>query len=366
MASISYLKKTRNDDVGIKMSIARLKLSLAEIAKLVQGEIRGDDQIEICGVAPFEEASGQDISLAGEAKFLKRIGESKAGALIVPMTCDADDGNLVLVENPRAAFAKVMAHFHPQAKPSDVVSDKAHIGEHVSMGGNVQICPFASIGNHVTIGNRVIIHTGVVLGDGVTVGDDVVMEPNVVIMERCCIGNRVLIHAGTVIGSDGYGFAPEGEQYLKIPQTGNVVIGNDVEIGANNTIDRATFGSTRIGNGVKTDNLVHVAHNVTVGDHTLLIGQTGIAGSATIGKHTILAGQTAVAPHITIGDHVMVGPQSGIAKSIPDNQVVTGSPGMPHKTFLKVQRIIQNLPDLRKRLLGLEKKLKQLDHLQKG
>jgi UDP-3-O-[3-hydroxymyristoyl] glucosamine N-acyltransferase len=348
------------------MSIAHLNIPLAEIAELVQGKIRGDDQIEISGVAPFEDASGQDISLAGEARFLKRIGESKAGALIVPVTCDAVDGNLVLVENPRAAFAKVMAHFHPQAEPGDAVSDKANIGEHVCMGGNVQIGPFACIGNHVTIGHRVIVHAGVFLGDGVTVGDDVVMEPNVVIMERCFIGNRTVIHAGTVIGTDGYGFAPQDEQYLKIPQIGNVVIGDDVEIGANNTIDRATFGSTRIGNGVKTDNLVHVAHNVIIDDHTLLIAQVGVAGSVTIGKHTILAGQVAVAPQVTIGDHVMVGPQSGIAKSIPDNQVVMGTPGMPHKTFLKVQRIIQNLPDLRKRLLRLEKKLKQLDHLQKS
>lgn len=339
------------------MAIAQLTLSLAEIAELVQGKIRGDDQIEISGVAPFEEATEQDISLAAEAKFLNRIGESKAGALIVPMTCHAADGNLVLVENPRAAFAKVMARFYPRAKPGGAVSDRANIGEHVSMGGDVQIGPFVSIGNHVTIGHRVIIHPGVVLGDGVTVGNDVIIEPNVVIMECCCIGNRVLIHAGTVIGADGFGFAPEGEQYVKIPQTGNVVIGDDVEIGANNTIDRATFGSTRIGNGVKTDNLVHVAHNVSVGDHTLLIAQVGIAGSATIGKHAILAGQSAVAPHITIGDHVVVGPQSGIAKSISDNQVFTGSPGMPHKHFLKVQRIIQSLPDLRKRILHLEKKL---------
>jgi UDP-3-O-[3-hydroxymyristoyl] glucosamine N-acyltransferase len=343
------------------MSVAQITISLAEIAELVQGNLRGDDHMEISGVAPFEEACGQDISLAAEAKFLNRMGESGAGALIVPMTCDSDQGNLVLVENPKAAFAKVMARFYPQPKPSDTISDRADIGAHVSMGSDVQIGPFVSIGEHVSMGHRVTLHPGVVLGDDVCLGDDVVIEPNVVIMDRCHIGNRVLIHAGTIIGTDGYGFAPEGEAYLKIPQTGNVVIGNDVEIGANNTIDRATFGSTRIGNGVKTDNLVHVAHNVTVGDNTLLIAQVGIAGSVTIGQHTILAGQSAVVPHVSIGDNVMVGPQSGIAKSIPDNQVVTGSPGMPHRTFLKVQRIIQSLPDLRKRILRLEKKLKKIE-----
>ena len=338
------------------MSTAPKKITLAELAELVHGNIRGDAQVEISGVAPFEVATEKDISLASEAGFLNRIGESKAGALLVPMACEAAVGNLVRVENPRAAFARIMAFFYPPAKPRAVVSDKADIGEHVSMGKDVQVGPFVSIGNHVVIGHRVLIHPGVVLGDGVRVGNDVVIEPNVVVTERCCIGNRVLIHAGTVIGTDGFGFAQEDERHVKIPQTGNVVIGDDVEIGANNTIDRATFGSTRIGNGVKTDNLVHVAHNVTVGDHTLLIAQVGIAGSVRIGKHAILAGQVGVAPHVTIGDHVMVGPQSGIAKSIPDNQVFTGSPGMPHKQFLKVQRIIQDLPDLRKRVLHLEKK----------
>ncbi len=261
------------------MPLAPIIISLAEICELVQGNLRGNPQVEIGGVAPFEEACEQDISLAADAKFLNRIDKSRAGALIVPMTCDSDQGNLVLVENPKAAFARVMARFYPQPKPSDTISDRADIGEHVSMGSDVQIGPFVSIGKHVTMGHRVTLHPGVVLGDDVTVGNDVVMEPNVVIMERCRIGNRVLIHAGTIIGTDGYGDAPEGEAYLKIPQTGNVVIGNDVEIGANNTIDRATFGSTRIGNGVKTDNLVHVAHNVTVGDNTLLIAQAGVAGS---------------------------------------------------------------------------------------
>jgi UDP-3-O-[3-hydroxymyristoyl] glucosamine N-acyltransferase len=343
------------------MSFAPKTISLADISELVQGNVKGNPQVEIGGVAPFEKACAQDISLAAETQFLNRIGESNAGALIVPMTCESEQGNLVLVENPKAAFAKVMAYFYPQAKPSASISDRADIGENVSMGVDVQIGPFVSIGKQVTLGHRVRLHPGVVLGDDVTVGNDVVLEPNVVIMARCHIGNRVLIHAGTIIGTDGYGFAPEGETYLKIAQTGNVVIGNDVEIGANNTIDRATFGSTRIGNGVKTDNLVHVAHNVKVGDNTLLIAQVGIAGSVTIGKHSILAGQSAVVPHVTIGNNVMVGPQSGIAKSIPDNQVVTGSPGMPHRTFLKVQRIIQSLPDLRKRILHLEKKFKKTE-----
>ncbi len=157
------------------------------------------------------------------------------------------------------------------------------------------------------------------------------------------------------------GVAPfDQARHLKIPQTGNVIIGEDVEIGANNTIDRGTFGSTRIGNGVKTDNLVHIAHNVDVGDYTLLLAQVAIAGSVTIGKHTILAGQVGVAPHVTLGDQVMVGPQSGVGKSIPDKQVFTGTPAMPHRLFLKVSQILKSLPDLRKRILRMEKKIKEI------
>jgi UDP-3-O-[3-hydroxymyristoyl] glucosamine N-acyltransferase len=343
------------------MSEQPSKLLLTQIAELVQGTIKGNGQIAISGVAPFEQASGQEIALAVEAKYLNRLNECQAGALIVPETCDAVEGNLVLVENPRAAFAKLMSYFYPAARPTDSISEKASIGQHVSMGRHVQIGPFVSIGNQVSMGDRVTIGPGAALDDGVTIGNDVIICPNVVIAARCCLGSRVLIHAGTIIGSDGFGFAQEHDRHLKIPQTGNVIIGNDVEIGANNTIDRATFGSTRIGHGVKTDNLVHIAHNVIVGDNTLLIAQVGIAGSVTIGKQTIIAGQVGVAPHVTIGDQVMVGPQSGIAKSIPDNQVITGSPGMPHMLFLKVQRIIQSLPDLRKRILRLEKKLKNMD-----
>jgi len=281
--------------------------------------------------------------------------------LIVPETCPVTAGNLLLVENPRAAFAKIMAHFHPVPTPQDKISKTASIGQQVSMGQQVEIGAFVSIGDHVRIGDRVSISPGVVLGDHVHIGNDGVVGPNVVIGARCRLGSRVLVQAGTVIGSDGFGFAQEDGRHLKIPQTGNVVIGDDVEIGANNTIDRATFGSTTIGNGVKTDNLVHIAHNVAVGDHTMLIAQVGIAGSVTIGKHTIIAGQAGVVPHITVGDHVIVGPQTGVGKPIPDHQVITGTPGMPHRLYLKVARIFQNLPDLRNRIRQMHRRLEKIE-----
>ena len=342
------------------MTESPLSMRLAEIAELVQGKIKGDDQITISGVAPFDQARPTDIAMAAEANYMKQIDVSQAGALIVPETCPATTANLLVVKNPRAAFAMVMAHFHPVPLPQGKISNNVRMGQHVSMGKQVEIGDFVSIGNHVNLGDRVILGPGVVLDDHVSIGDDTAVAANVVIKAHCRLGCRALIQAGTIIGSDGFGFAQEDDRHLKIPQTGNVIIGDDVEIGANNTIDRGTFGSTRIGNGVITDNLVHVAHNVVVGDHTLLLAQLGIAGSVSIGKNTIIAGQVGVAPHVTIGDYVMVGPQSGVGKSIADKQVFTGTPAMPHRLFLKVSQIIQSLPDLRKRILSLEKKLREI------
>jgi UDP-3-O-[3-hydroxymyristoyl] glucosamine N-acyltransferase len=223
------------------------------------------------------------------------------------------------------------------------------------------MAPFVAIQDNVTLGNRVRLHPNVVIGDDVTIGDDVQIYPNVTVLDRCRIGSRVTIQAGTVIGSDGFGFAPDGKVYHKILQTGIVQIDDDVEIGAGNTIDRATFGRTWIQKGVKTDNLVHIAHNVTVGENTVLVAQVGISGSVKIGKHVVLAGQAAVAGHLEIGDDVIVGGRGGVSKSIPSGQIVSGAPHMPHRVWLKVQRIIPRLPELKKKIEDLEKRLKKIE-----
>jgi UDP-3-O-[3-hydroxymyristoyl] glucosamine N-acyltransferase len=217
------------------------------------------------------------------------------------------------------------------------------------------------VGDDVIFGDRVTVHAGVVIGNHVRVGSDVILYPNVCILERCEIGNRVIIHAGTVIGSDGFGFALDGGHYHKIPQTGIVCIEDDVEIGACNTIDRATFGRTWIRRGVKTDNLVHIAHNVVVGEDTVLVAQVGVSGSVTIGNHAILAGQAGVSQHVTIGNGVTIGPQAGVAKSVPDGQVVSGSPEMPHRLWLKVCNIIPQLPEMKKKVRELERRIERLE-----
>ena len=338
-----------------------MELSLARIAEVVNGEIKGDKNKNICGVAPFDDAAGDEITFAGNAKFLKKIDKTDAGAIIVPRDFQASTKNILQVDNPQLAFAKVLNLFHPPLKPEPGISSYSYIGKNFLCGREASIAPFAVIGNNVTVGHGIALSPNVVIGDNVVMGNDVRIYPNVTILERCTIGNRVIIHAGTVIGSDGFGFAPDGKKYYKIPHTGIVQIDDDVEIGAGNTIDRATFGKTWIKSGVKTDNLVHIAHNVTVGENSVLVAQVGISGSVTIGKNAILAGQAGVVGHLNIGDNVTVGAQAGVAKSVSGDEIVSGSPAIPHRLWLRVQKILPRLPELKKKLEEIEKRLKKIE-----
>ena len=335
-----------------------MEKSLAELIEEIDGEIHGDPHKIIRGIAPFDKAGIDDITFADSPKILKQVSETKAGAVIVPKKFQQEVAtNLIKSDNPRLAFAKIMNLCFPAALPSESISPKAFIGQNVSFGKDVCIGPFAVIEDNATIGSRVTIHPHVVVGNRVTIGDDGVIYPNVTILDRCVIGNRVIIHSGTVIGSDGFGFVPDGEKHYKIPQLGIVQVDDDVEIGACNTIDRATFGKTWIKSGVKTDNHVQIAHNVVVGENTLIVAQVGIAGSATIGKNVILAGQAGVGGHISIGDYVTVGPQAGVARSVPEGQVVSGTPEMPHKLWLRVSQMIPRLPELKRKINDIEKRL---------
>ena len=336
-----------------------MEIALEQIADKIGGELRGDGLKRISGVAPFPDAASDQITYAGTSKFLKKIKETQAGAVIVPKGFEEPSKNLIWSDNPQVAFAKILSFFHPVQTPKTVISPNAVIGEHVEYGKDISIGPHVSIGDHVTLGNRVTLHSGVVIGHHVTLGDDVTLYPNVTIREECRIGNRVIIHAGTVIGSDGFGFAPDGETYVKIPQTGIVQIDDDVEIGAVNTIDRAAFGKTWIQKGVKTDNLIHIGHNVTVGENTLIAGQVGIAGSVIIGKHVVMAGQVGVGDHLTIGDHVTIGPRGKIYHSVAAGEIISGEQ-MPHKLWLRFQRTLPRLPELMKKVAELEKKLNQI------
>jgi len=336
-----------------------MSIRLGDIVERLNGQLKnGDPDMSIQGIAPFDHANSGWITFAIDRKILQRINDTKADAIIVSKQLEArSDINkaLILVDNPYAAFAKAAQFFLPQADYSLGIHEKAVVDETVKMGPNVSIEPGVVIEKNAILGDNVIIRANSVIGEGVQIGNDVYIYPNATILNNCIIGNRVIIHSGSVIGSDGFGFAPDGERYEKVPQTGIVQIDDDVEIGANNTIDRATFGKTWIKKGVKTDNQVHIAHNVVVGENSVLVAQVGIAGSTTIGQHCVIAGQSGISGHISIGDNVTIGPKAGIAQSVEDNMIMSGNIAMPHKLWLRVQKIIPKLPDLKKQITRLEK-----------
>ncbi len=341
--------------------VGKMEKTLADLASIVKGRYSGDGQCRLKRAAPFDAAGSEAITLARSPKYQRRIDETKAGAVVVPADFDRPGLNLLKAENPYAAFARIIAVLHPPDRPAAGIHPTSVCGDGFKHGADAAVGPNVVIGRHVVLGARACIHPGVVIGDNVVMGDDVCIHPTVAVMAGCRIGHRVTIQAGSVIGSDGFGYAPDGDRYHKIPHTGFVRIDDDVEIGANNTIDRGTFGCTHIHCGVKTDNLVHIAHNVVVGPHSILVAQVGISGSATLGRHVVLAGQVGVTGHLHIGDYVMAGGKTGISKSVPDGQIISGAPEMPHKLWLKVQRIIPRLPEIRKKIQSLEKRLKRLE-----
>jgi len=294
-------------------------------------------------------------------KYARLAQESRAGALIVPPGLQEVGKPVIVSENPYLAFARILTLFTEKPRKPMGVSRDAHLGSSVQLGQEVSIHPRVYVGEGAVLGERVTLHPGVYVGDGVLIGDDTLIYPNVTILERCIIGKRVIIHSGTVVGSDGFGFAQEGNRHVKIPQTGIVQIDDEVEIGANCTIDRATMGKTWIQRGVKIDNLVQVAHNVVLGEDTIVVAQVGISGSVRVGRNVILAGQVGVAGHLEIGDGVRVGAQSGIAKSVPPGHAVSGSPAIAHQDWLRNCHIISRLPEFRKRVMELEKRLMALE-----
>jgi UDP-3-O-[3-hydroxymyristoyl] glucosamine N-acyltransferase len=335
---------------------------LRDIAQLVNGELAGDPDCLIAAAGPIDTAEANQITFAEKGPGLKRIAGTRAAAILVPRGYSDPDRNLIRVNNPRLAFAMVLKEFYPLKVPPAGIHHTAVIGEECTFGDQISIGPGAVLGNRVVLGDRVILHPLVAIGDDVVIGDDSIVYPHVSILERCVLGRRVIIHAGTVIGSDGYGFVYDAGRHHKIMQTGYVQIDDDVEIGANNTIDRAAFGKTWVQTGVKTDNMVHIAHNVVIGEHTLLVAQVGISGSATIGHHAILAGQAGIAGHISIGNGAVVGPKTGVAHSVADNEIVSGSVvAMPHRTWLRLQPIIPTLPEMHKKIGQLESRLEELE-----
>jgi len=343
-----------------------MKLSVKEIAKIIDAEIFGDNSLLIKGVSSFEDSNIYDITFAGDSQFLNKLEKTRAGAVIVPQSHGIDidrfkDIVFLKAENPKISFFKLVSIFYPPKKTDPGIHPSADIGLNVKIGKNCIIQSNVFIGDNVSLGDNVHIMPGVYVGEDVIIGDKTLIKPNVTIMEKSRIGDHVIIHSGTTIGSDGFGFTQSNGIHEKIIHTGYVQLGNYVEIGAGNTIDRGTLGTTIIGDGVKTDNLVHIAHNVKVGENTLIVAQVGIAGSTIIGKNVIIAGKASISGHIKIGDGSIVGPLAGVYSDVPENEIVSGIPHMPHKHWRKVVSVMSRLPEMRKNLFSLEKRVKKIE-----
>lgn len=328
---------------------------------LVGGQVKGDPLTEISGVAPCEIAQEGDITYIKSKKYRSLLETTRASVVITPPQMLSDKKNLLWADNPQLAFAKILAHYHHTPYQPTGVHRTASLSLTVRLGDDVSIGPVAVIGENVVVGDRVVIRPGVFIGDNSMIGDDTVIHANVSVYGNTTIGRRVILHSGVVVGSDGFGYVKDGETHFKIPQVGGVTIEDDVEIGANSTIDRATIGQTIIKRGVKIDNLVQVAHNVVIGENSIIVAQVGIAGSTRVGRNVILAGQVGVADHIEIGDNVIVGAQAGVGKSLPPNQILQGSPTMPQRDFLRSSVLIPRLPQIKRTLDELVRRIKELE-----
>jgi UDP-3-O-[3-hydroxymyristoyl] glucosamine N-acyltransferase len=338
-----------------------LTKTLNELAILLEGQLAGNGDALIQGVRGIDEAGNGDLTFLANPAYRKKIESTQASAILVRPGTHAAGKNLLLVEDPHVAFGKALSIFYPENHGNAGLSPYAWMDESAFVAEDAMIHPGVYIGPNARIGRGVVLYPGVYVGPEAVIGDLSILYPNVTVYRRCLIGNRVILHAGVVVGADGFGFAKPGRENIKIPQTGIVQIDDDVEVGANTTIDRATVGRTWIQRGVKIDNLVQIAHNVVVGEYSVIVAQVGISGSTKLGNGVVIGGQAGLVGHIDIGDHVMIGAQSGIHKDIAPNQVVLGSPQRPHREFLRIEACISRLPEMRNAIAALEKKTTELE-----
>lgn len=331
------------------------------IASMTGGVIDGCRDCEITGFAKIEEAKSGDISFIANPKYHSFAATTKASVILVAEDFVKPEGSkatFIRVKDPYSSLAMLLAAFS-QVEKKTGIEQPSHISEDAEIGENVYIGAFAYIGKGAKIGNGSQIFPQAYIGDGVTVGKDCIIRPHVTVYEDCEIGDRCILHSGCVIGADGFGFAPDGDEYKKIPQIGRVVLEEDVEIGANTTVDRATMGETRIGKGTKLDNLIQIAHNVTLGKNNVIAAQAGIAGSTHIGDSNRIGGQVGMAGHIKFGSRCEVGAQSGINKGYGDGKRIIGYPATDIETFAKSAVLIRRLPELFRQLSELQNEIKK-------
>jgi len=338
----------------------RIKKTLKDIASLIDGEIIGDENIEVSNVNGIREAREGDITFLANPLYAPLLNTTSASAIITSKDISKAPRPIIRTDDPSLAFSKVISVFRnnkeDNAAPKDL-HKTAIIGQDVELAANAGIGAHAVIESGSSVGSNTVIFANVYIGPNTKIGENCKIYPNVTIRENSIIGNGVIVHSGTVIGSDGFGYVNVGGVYSKIPQTGVVVIEDDVEIGSNVSIDRARFGQTRLGKGTKIDNLVQIAHNVNIGPNSIVVSQTGISGSSRLGRNTTLAGQVGVVGHVEIGDNTIVAAQSGVSKSIPPDSIVLGSPAKPIQDEKKILACLRKLPELFKAVRELKQRL---------
>jgi UDP-3-O-[3-hydroxymyristoyl] glucosamine N-acyltransferase len=334
--------------------------SLKDLAKLVNGEIIGDSTVNIKGIAGIDDAEPGYITMVASMRVLESAIHSKATAVIVPANIVELNKPAIKVANPRFAFAQILNYFYPPQKYLPGIDTTAVIGKNFK-GAGCTVHPLVHIGDDVAIGKNSVIHPGAVIEDRVTIGENTIIHANVVIRKDCVIGNNVQIHAGTIIGADGFGYVTVDGKQLKIPHVGRVQIEDDVEIGANSAIDRATTGVTRVKRGAKIDNLVQIGHNCVIGEDSILCGNSAMAGSSKLGDHVTLAGKSGVVDHVFIGNDSVVAACSMVISNLPSNSFVSGTPARSHAEDMRIQAAVGRLPDLLKEIKELKKKVADLE-----
>jgi UDP-3-O-[3-hydroxymyristoyl] glucosamine N-acyltransferase len=337
--------------------------TLQELATLLGGQVSGDPAVIITGLGTLDTAVAGQITFLANPRYAAKVRTTSASAVVLTAEAETFGRNVIVVANPYLAFARLLTLFIGRPRTVKGIMPGAIVGERVTIGSEPSIYPGAVIADGVTVGARATIHPNVTLYEGVVLGDDVTLHSGVSIREGCRIGNRVTIHNGTIIGSDGFGYAPDGHAWFKIPQIGIVVIDDDVEIGANTTVDRAALETTRIGRGSKIDNLVQVAHNCQIGEDCIIVAQAGLAGSVTLGRHVTLGGQVALVDHVVVGDDAMISGQSGVFNNVAAGTIVSGTPAMPHKERLKCAAVYPHLPEMRKTLNKLASRMSTVEEL---
>ncbi len=343
-----------------------MQFTAAQIALLVNGKTEGDASVAVSTFGKIEEAQNGELAFLSNPKYEEHLYSTKASIILVNEDLELKGtvtATLIRVPDAYSAFATLLTKYQEIATQQlSGIQQPSYIAASAKLGENVFVAAFAYIGENVRIGNNVKLFAGVFVGDNVTIGDNSILQPGAKIYRDCIVGNNVNIHAGTVVGSDGFGFAPLADgSFIKIPQIGNVIIEDFVEIGANSTIDRATMGSTIIRSGAKLDNLIQIAHNVEVGNNTVIAAQAGVSGSTKVGNNVMIGGQAGIVGHISIADGSKINAQSGVTKSIKStNTVVTGSPAYEYTAALRSQATGRKLPELEKKILELEKLVHQL------